>query len=611
MKILHVLSQFEVTGAEAYAVTLANLQVSAGDSVWMVSDTLTLTHQAQYIRYPIGNRRLIQRYRNILHLRNLIRDHEIDIVHAHSRAASWVAYFAVQGLKPALISTIHGRQVVKKKNKFLNVYGEKIITVCDKLLEHLVTQAHLPENKIKVIENPIDFDSLPERNTEPKDHIKLTLAGRTTGPKGERTAELVTSVFRPLLKEFHDLKIEITGGDPKHLPAGSWEKITEISEEMRGRLEISGFTRDLKQKLSSSDLVIASGRIAMESIGIGIPTFAIGEATGHGLVTTKNWDECRASNFGDVALDTRFGKIDYENLKFQIEKALKQDIPLSDVEKLKQSVRARYNQNSIEKNVRSLYQKAIAAKKLGKRWIPALMYHRVPTEPIQTKNRTFITRDRLKKHFEYFKSHGLTPIHFADYDQWTKGLGSLPERPIFLTFDDAYADNYENLFPLLKEYGFKAVIYLLGDRGIKSNIWDLPSGEPECRLMSGEQIQEMNRSPLIEWGSHSMTHQKLTESKPGERQYEIVASKKVLEDFLGKPVISFAYPYGSLSAQIKKEVESAGYAFGIATDTGGLTIEDDRMQVFRVNIFPEDGALQLMKKTSPRYRRYYRWKRKQ
>ncbi|MCM0607325.1 MAG: polysaccharide deacetylase family protein [Xanthomonadaceae bacterium] len=611
MNILHVLSQFEVTGAEAYAVTLANLQVAGGDSVFMVSDTLTLAHQAKYICYPIGNRRLIQRYINILHLRNLIRDHKIDIVHAHSRAASWIAYFAVQGLKPSLISTIHGRQVVKKKNKFLNVYGEKIITVCDTLREHLTTQAHLPSNKIQVIENPIDFDSLPKRETQPRDHFKLTLAGRTTGPKGERTAELVTSVFRPLLREFRDLKIEITGGDPKHLPEGAWQKITEVSEELGGRLEISGFTRDLKQKLASSDVVIASGRIAMESIGIGIPTFAIGEATGHGLVTTRNWDECRASNFGDVALDTRFGKIDYDNLKFQIEKIVKQDIQLSDVDQLNKSVRARYGQTEIEKKVRSLYQRAITAKKLGKNWIPALMYHRVPSEPIDTQNRTFITRDNMKKHFEFFKSRGFTPIHFADYDKWTRGEGELPKKPIFLTFDDAYSDNYENLYPLLKEYGFKAIIYLLGDRTIKSNVWDQASGEPVCRLMDLEQIGELNRSPLIEWGSHSMTHAKLTESKLGERQFEIQASKNVLEDFLGTKILSFAYPYGSVNAALKKEVELAGYAYGIATDSGGMNIEDDRMQIFRANIFPEDGAIQLMKKTSSRYRRYYRWKRKQ
>ena len=609
MNILHVLSQFEVTGAEAYAVTLANLQVKAGDKVWMVSDTLTLPHSAHYISYPIGNRRLIQRYRNILHLRNLIREHNIDVVHAHSRAASWVSYFATQGLKPALVSTIHGRQVVKKKNKFLNVYGSRIITVCDLLKEHLVTQAHLPSPLISVIENPIDFHSLPEK-LSPATSFTLTLAGRTTGPKGERTAELIGTVFEPLLKEFPHLTIEITGGDPKHLPQGTVDMIEQLSGETDGRLVLSGFNRELKKTLAGSNAVIASGRIAIESIGIGVPTFAVGEACGHGLVTLKNWDTARASNFGDVALDTRFGAVDYEELKFQIIRAIKMDLNTDESKVLSERARARYGQTEIESHVRNEYTRAIAAKKSGGKWIPALMYHRVPTEPIETKNRTFVTAQQLRKQFETIRRMGLTPIHFADYEAWLSGKSSLPKKPIFLTFDDAYQDNYTNLFPLLKEFNFKAVIYLLGDRSIKSNVWDESSGEPICPLMSVAQIHEMNQSPLIEFGSHSMTHADLTQCRPGEREFEIKASKKILEDLLGKPVLSFAYPYGRLSDEIKKEVELAGYKYGIATDSGGLTIESDRMQIFRANIFPEDGAIQLMKKTSPRYRTYYRWKRK-
>ena len=60
---------------------------------------------------------------------------------------------------------------------------------------------------------------------------------------------------------------------------------------------------------------------------------------------------------------------------------------------------------------------------------------------------------------------------------------------------------------------------------------------------------------------------------------------------------------------MKNAVREAGFALGVATDTGGLTIEDDRMQVFRVNMFPNESTSSLFKKTSPWYRKYYRWKR--
>ena len=54
MQILHVLSQFEVTGAEAYAVTLGNAQLSAGHETVLVSDTLHLPFSGTYILHPIG-----------------------------------------------------------------------------------------------------------------------------------------------------------------------------------------------------------------------------------------------------------------------------------------------------------------------------------------------------------------------------------------------------------------------------------------------------------------------------------------------------------------------------------------------------------------------------
>ena len=90
---------------------------------------------------------------------------------------------------------------------------------------------------------------------------------------------------------------------------------------------------------------------------------------------------------------------------------------------------------------------------------------------------------------------------------------------------------------------------------------------------------------------------------------EIQRSKHALQTALETEIVSFAYPYGDLNEDVKAAVRAAGYALGIATDTGGLHLEADRMQVFRVNMFPNETTGSLFKKTSPWYRRYYRWKR--
>ena len=91
--------------------------------------------------------------------------------------------------------------------------------------------------------------------------------------------------------------------------------------------------------------------------------------------------------------------------------------------------------------------------------------------------------------------------------------------------------------------------------------------------------------------------------------YEICEGRDRIERELQTRVIAFAYPFGTYDERIKNLVKQAGFEFGIATDTGGLTIEDDRFAVFRVNMFPEESLFSLFKKTSAWYRWYYRRKR--
>jgi hypothetical protein len=84
----------------------------------------------------------------------------------------------------------------------------------------------------------------------------------------------------------------------------------------------------------------------------------------------------------------------------------------------------------------------------------------------------------------------------------------------------------------------------------------------------------------------------------------------VLEKSFPIKFISFAYPYGKTNEKIKAMVKENGFKFGITTNSGGKdTIEDDRFEIFRVNIYPEDGLFQFHKKISSWYRAYYKRKR--
>ena len=100
--------------------------------------------------------------------------------------------------------------------------------------------------------------------------------------------------------------------------------------------------------------------------------------------------------------------------------------------------------------------------------IPVLMYHRI----IERKEeegiyQTYVYKKELIKQFDLLKEKNIKLITFTDIEN---GILEKDGKYAILTFDDGYLDNYTILFPLLKKYNFKAVIYPVTD--LDYNIWD-------------------------------------------------------------------------------------------------------------------------------------------
>lgn len=606
MKILHILSQVVVTGAEVYAAALADEQLRHGHQAWILSDTFRTPTQAPHITAPIADRSYLQRGLNIALIRKLVRQHGIEVVHAHSRAASWVAYLALKGLKIPLISTIHGRQHLHLSTKLYDIYGRRVIAVCPNLEHHLRHEVHIQPHKITMIPNGFDFDELAVRTQPPAGPPVLSIIGRTNGGKGERTAELLVHVLPVVLEKIKDLKVRIIGGTLDTLPASGREAFRALAARFEGRVEAIGFVQDLPRWIAESSLVIASGRVAIEALAMNVPLWALGESLCHGLVTTETLHTCISSNFGDISATASIPPFDHQGLSADLCHALQQARPPEMVA----HIRAYYGLSRVYQQVMHHYA-AARMEQHHPAHIPVLMYHKIPDQPLSGRHQTFVTKDNFARHLAFFQKQKLTPITFAQYLEYGTGkrpLKQFPANPVILTFDDGYLDNYTNLLPLMQQAGWPGVLYLLGDTTIDHNCWDVAEGERRDELMSPEQRKAFVAAGW-EIGAHSMTHRHLDRLPEHEVLHEIQESKRRLEADLGIEVVSFAYPYGSYDEKTKAAARQAGFAFGIATDTGGMHLEEDRFAIFRVNIFPHDDENSLWKKTSAWYRRYYRWKR--
>ena len=276
MNILMALSQLEVTGAEVYGVTLSNELIKRGNNVTIVSDTLTKKFDGEYIKIEFNKRGLFQRINQVISLLKIIKEKDIQVVHAHSRASSWSCEIACKIAKIPLITTTHGRQPVHLSRKIFKAFGRETITVCENIKKHLINELGVDKNKIKVLRNPIDTSYYPFVYSDlKKDNKIVSIIGRLSGPKGEVAYKVLET-----LENVSNISIQVIGG--KEIP----EKFNKFLN--KSNIKFLGYVNDIPEKIKNSDLVIGAGRVGVEAILSGKPLIAIGEAQYIGLVSPDN-----------------------------------------------------------------------------------------------------------------------------------------------------------------------------------------------------------------------------------------------------------------------------------------------------------------------------------
>ena len=137
MNILMALSQREITGAEVYAATLTHELLERGHKVVIVSDTLTVPTEAPFIPLAFNQRSLSERLHHVRTLLQIIKQYDIQVVHAHSRASAWSCALACKIARIPLITTTHGRQPVHLSRKIIKAFGEYSICVCENIQKQI------------------------------------------------------------------------------------------------------------------------------------------------------------------------------------------------------------------------------------------------------------------------------------------------------------------------------------------------------------------------------------------------------------------------------------------------------------------------------------------
>lgn len=207
--------------------------------------------------------------------------------------------------------------------------------------------------------------------------------------------------------------------------------------------------------------------------------------------------------------------------------------------------------------------------------IPILMYHSIG---INRRNNLLVAPAKFNSQIKHLHKAGYQTICFQTLENYWKSGKPLPAKPILLTFDDGYKDNYTIAYPILKKYKFKATIFVI------TNFVD------DANHLSQKQIKEMISSGLIDIGAHTKTHPDLT-TVPSKKVYqEIFGSKQILTKYTGKPIIAFAYPIGRYNYEVVKATGAARYKFAVTTKPGYANAKQGWLTLNRVRI---NGDLSL------------------
>ncbi len=218
--------------------------------------------------------------------------------------------------------------------------------------------------------------------------------------------------------------------------------------------------------------------------------------------------------------------------------------------------------------------------------VPIMMYHHVDNKNHHELNT--VSPENFEKQMAYLKRHGFHVIRFDELVSATAHHTKLPPKSVVITFDDGYLDNYLYAYPVLEKYQFPATIF------VPSDLMNTTEG-----FLTWDQIKVMMNSGLVSIGSHTRTHVYLPDYPDFKKvEDEVVTSKRIIEEKIGKKVEYFCYPSGGFTYEIKDLLRRAGYKGACTTNRGRDRYNKDVFELKRVRFNNKDYGFSMWMKLS-------------
>ncbi|MEK8130126.1 polysaccharide deacetylase family protein [Paenibacillus filicis] len=212
--------------------------------------------------------------------------------------------------------------------------------------------------------------------------------------------------------------------------------------------------------------------------------------------------------------------------------------------------------------------------------IPVLNYHSIGKKPGST---LVLDPELLAAQMDYLDREGYTPLTLSDFMLVLEHKLEKPDKPVLLTFDDGYMDNYELAMPILQRYNFPATLFMS------------PGSVGQPDYLTWEQAKEMKEAG---WDiqPHGMTHPRLSKLSAAKQRLEITEASRLIEEELGVKSLVFCYPYGDFNNDTLAILKEEGFKYAFTIEQGLTTSRQHPLQLKRIYVNAQDSLKQWARK---------------
>jgi peptidoglycan/xylan/chitin deacetylase (PgdA/CDA1 family) len=184
----------------------------------------------------------------------------------------------------------------------------------------------------------------------------------------------------------------------------------------------------------------------------------------------------------------------------------------------------------------------------------------------------YVSRPDFRRQLEWLDQNGYQAVTLEQVEEaWFEG-GTLPPKPVVLSFDDGYRPQFTFALPQLRKHGWAGVLNL------KAEGSDLYESNVKAMIAAGWEL-----------AAHTIHHLDLTELDSEQLTEEVAGSRQILRREYGVPVKDFCYPAGQFNQTVIAAVEAAGYA-GATTEIPGYATRESPYELPRFEILGDSGV---------------------